>query len=162
MNNFINKGNGTANEFYGNMYQNNMYHPQNQPGLSQKDFLNLPQLYNIKIMIYVSAMMLYFFSVENLVLILNGTIVGEMLFVGIFDCAVLLVFGILIQTTYSRVVGVIVLCYGILQLLISIVKFGTMGGLLVVVAGIFAVYVTFKFDKIWKDYVNYGNIPNYK
>ena len=139
------------------MAQQNMYVQGNQPRLTRKDFINLPQMGNVKKNINVCAGLLYF---SSLITLLYGFIADfpEIFFL---DVGLLIILGVWLQLTYSKICGLIILAYGIFDVVIWIIKFGQLGGILLAIVGIIAVSATFKYDKAWGEYINTGNIPQY-
>lgn len=65
----------------------------------------------------------------------------------LIDAAVILVLGLLIHLKQSRVCSVLLLVYGVVSFLITLLSSGRMTGWLIVLAGVFAVIYTFRLDK---------------
>lgn len=80
-----------------------------------------------------------FFSLIN-VLIVIGTALG-------------------IHLAKSRVCAAVVLSYSILNIIIAFYMNGSMGGYLLVLAGVYALFETCKFQKAWKQYLQKGTYP---
>ena len=139
------------NTYQQNMYQQNPYQQSfyvrgNQPRLTRKEFVNLPQMGNVKKNINACAILLYFVAGYNFVM----GITGSSSLIVLFDVALISLLGILLQVTYSNIVGFICLGYGILNMIIFIIVYGYPGGILVVIVGVFAASGTYKFNKAWK------------
>lgn len=148
------------NTYQQNMYQQNPYQQSfyvrgNQPRLTRKEFVNLPQMGNVKKNINACAILLYFVAGYNFVM----GITGSSSLIVLFDVALISLLGILLQVTYSNIVGFICLGYGILNMIIFIIVYGYPGGILVVIVGVFAASGTYKFNKAWTEYINTGRFP---
>ncbi len=70
----------------------------------------------------------------------------------LLDVVILLVLGLLIHLKQSRACAIILLVYSLINVVYTIISTQSFGGYLIVIAGIFAVIYTFKFDKAWKAY----------
>ncbi len=125
---------------------------------AQKEFYELPQLRK-----YVSsvknAAIICFICAGVTLLASVFTAFGSGSFFGFIDVVLLVVIGILILRTRSFVASVILLMYGIYNLVIMFLQTGKPGGILIIIAGIYAVISTRKLEKMWKDYCATGNIP---
>lgn len=65
----------------------------------------------------------------------------------LIDATVVLVLGLLIHLKQSRVCSVILLVYGVISFVITLLSSGKITGWLIVLAGVFAVIYTFRLDK---------------
>ena len=137
------------------MAQQNMYGQGNQTGLTRKEFINLPQMGNVKKNINACVILLYFVAGFNFVMGITGSSASIVL----FDVALIFLLGFLLQMTYSNLVGFICLGYGILNMIIFIIYYGYPGGILIVLIGVYAASSTYKFNKAWTEYINTGKLP---
>ena len=141
-------------------YQQPMYNQQianSQNLISRKEFVNLPQLHNIKTQIISSVVTLYICIALNVILIFTGYLST----VGLFDVAIMLISAIGIQITYNKAFGIIMLAYSIINVLIFLFVYGQLGGYLILVAGIIGFISTYKFDKAYNEYRYSGKLPNF-
>ncbi|MBQ9278687.1 MAG: hypothetical protein IJ224_08635 [Lachnospiraceae bacterium] len=143
------------NTYQQGMAQQGMYQQGNQPGLTRKEFINLPRMSNIKKNINSCVFAFYIVSGINFVMGLVGTSPAMVY----FDVAFVFLMGLLLQMTYSKIVGLLSLGYGILNMIIFIIYVGYPGGYLIVIIGMLATSATFKFDKAWGEYINTGKKP---
>lgn len=137
------------------MYQQGMYQQGNQPRLTRKEFINLPQMSNIKKNINACVFAFYIVSAFNF----GMGLVGSSPSMVYFDVAFVFLMGLLLQMTYSKIVGLLSLGYGILNMIVFIIYVGYPGGYLIVIIGMLATSATFKFDKAWGEYINTGKKP---
>ena len=143
------------NMYQQNPYQQNIYAQVNQPVITRKNFINLPQMSNVKKNINSCAILFYLVAGFNFFMCLTGN-TSSMVY---FDVALISLLGFLLQVTYSNIVSFISLGYGILNMIIFIIVYGYPGGILIVVIGAFAASATFKFNKAWTEYINTGKLP---
>ena len=128
-----------------------------QTRLTRKEFVNLPQMNNVKNQLFASIGIIYFCVVLNIVLVF----LAWLPYTAFLDIVILLVTGIGIHLTYNKIFGIIILVYSILDVLLFLIVYGQFGGWLILVAGILGFMSTMKFDKAWGEYVNTGRIPTY-
>ena len=143
------------NMYQQNPYQQSFYVRENQPRLTRKEFINLPQMGNVKKNINACVILLYFVAGFNFVMGITGSSASIVL----FDVALIFLLGFLLQMTYSNLVGFICLGYGILNMIIFIIYYGYPGGILIVLIGVYAASSTYKFNKAWTEYINTGKLP---
>lgn len=80
-----------------------------------------------------------------------GVLLFESAFV-LIDSIVLIVLGVLIQVKQSRAAAVILLAYSLINCISTLIANGSLGGWLIIIAGVYAVKCTFALDKEYKEY----------
>ena len=124
---------------------------------TEKEFYKLPELELCRNNIKGSAFVLYFCCAVNLLFAFLSGYPGAIL-----DPILLLVLGILIQVKKSRVSSIIVLVYAISNMIYYAVETGKTGGKLILIAAIWAVIYTFKYQSAWKKYKKSGILPHFE
>lgn len=124
--------------------------------MTKKEFYKLGAMKSCRVNINSCAALLYFSAAVTAVVSLIGM---EGIASSLLDAIVLLVLGLLIQLTRSRVAAIVAAAYGLLGMVISIASTGQRSGYLIVLAGIWAVYYTFQFHSRWNKYKKDGTIP---
>ncbi|MBR1930875.1 MAG: hypothetical protein IJ833_05290 [Lachnospiraceae bacterium] len=133
------------------------------PGLTKKQFYNHPLQEDIKKRIKSDAIVLYVLAGLNL-LILGGMgllqetplLIVTNLIAAILVAGFLLGMGLGIHLGQSFVCAILLLVFSIIEMLLSIVLFGRIGGWMFLIVGIEAVMTTNKFRKKWKKYQQTG------
>ena len=70
----------------------------------------------------------------------------------LLDVAIMVGLGLGIMLSASRVCAVLLLAYGVLNVVVGLITTGTPSGYLILIAGILAVIYAFKAEKLWKQY----------
>lgn len=123
---------------------------------TEKEFYNLPELEQCKSNIKSAAFFLYVCAVLNIFLcIISGNPFT------MIDVLLIAIIAILLQVKKSRVSAVILLVYACFNSIVLLVQTGRSGGYLILVASIWAVNYTFKYQKAWKNYQETGVLPDY-
>ena len=118
-----------------------------EPALSLRKFLKLPENNKIKSNINSAGIICYICAVLTLVVSLVG---GGLNFV---DPTILLILGLFIQIGCSVIASFILTAYGIFNVIYMIAVTGKLGGWLVPVAGVIAVIYTIKAKSAYKKYL---------
>lgn len=134
-------------------YQQNYQQPYQQL-LSKKDFFKHPNLKSCRSNITAAAVILYVCAVITLIF---GFMIGNYLIV--LDVLIIIGLGLGIQLAKSRVCAILICVYAGLNALVSIVSNGTVGGTLIIIAAVYAVIATFKFQTAWSNYQKTGILP---
>ena len=74
----------------------------------------------------------------------------------LIDAAIMLAIALGIHLRQSRVCAVLLLVYALINTVMRLVQTGRFGGYLILLAGVYAVISTFKLEKQWKEYRNFG------
>ena len=70
----------------------------------------------------------------------------------ILDCILLIAMGLCIHILYSRIAAVVTLVYGIINVIVYYSVMGSIGGILIPIAGVCACLGTFGLEKEYKEY----------
>ena len=143
------------NTYQQNPYQQNMYAQGNQIRLTRKEFIDLPEMHDIKQKVIAGIFLLYFVAGINFLLGINyfTDYIGYVAPRIFIDVAFIFLTALFLQLTYSKIFGILALGYGILNMIVFLVNIGKPGGVLIIIAGILVAPATFKFDKAWKEYI---------
>lgn len=118
------------------------------PGaVTKKQFLTLPENRKIRTEIRSAGIICYICAGITLVLALISLQMTALL-----DVAILVGLGLGVHLAQSRACAILLTVYAGINMLITLVVLGRFGGWLVLLAGIFAIVYTFKFQKLWKAY----------
>lgn len=121
--------------------------PAAQPEImSKRAYMKEPINIQIKKNINAAGIFCYFSAVATL--IISG-ILGEINFI---DPIILVLLGGFVQFGYSFIASIILLIYGIINMVVTTMNTGRFSGYLVFIAGIYAVSNTFKFSREYKRY----------
>lgn len=104
--------------------------------------------------INASAIMMYI--VAGITLLANVIYAGNAL--GLLDVFVVIGMGLGIQLAQSRACAVVAAVYSVINCIVTIIMTGVPGGWLIIVASIYAVIATFKFNEAWDNYQRTGYI----
>lgn len=124
------------------------------PKLSKKEFLKHPNLKKVAGNIKGSAITLYVCAAISLVVALIGNNLSSLL-----DVFIILGLALGIQLAQSRACAIIVCVYSVFNIVIMFISSGTFGGWLILLAAIYAIIATSKFQKAWKEYQQTGILP---
>ena len=114
---------------------------------TKKEFLKLPENKRIRSELTGAAIISFISAgVTLLATFLTGS------YAVVIDVAILVGLGLGIMLSYSRACAVILLAYGLLNVVVGLVQNGTPSGYLIVIAGVLAVIYAFKAEKLWKQY----------
>lgn len=146
-----------------NMHQQSLYQQGNQVRLTRKEFAKLPQLHKIKHSIMSSVFLLYFVAGINFLVGIEVIpyALGEASPWIFADVAYIFFAGLFLQLTYRRIFAILILGYGLLNMIVFLINLGQMGGILVIIAGTLSLLSTFALDKAWKEYLKTGRLPDY-
>ena len=116
-----------------------------------KEFLKLPENKKLRRQINAAAIICYICALVTL-----GMMAAAEQPSMILDVAVVLILGLLIHITKSKVCAIILLVFAVVNTLIVLISAQQFGGWLLLLAGIFAVGATTRLDKLWKAYQQQG------
>ncbi|MCQ2516269.1 MAG: hypothetical protein MJ094_05345 [Saccharofermentans sp.] len=125
------------------------------PGLSFKAFVKHPLNSKLKSDIGSCGICLYVCAACTLVV---GLILQT--YASIIDVVVLVALGLGIQLAYSRVCAILTAAYAALNVVVSIIVNGRTGGILLVIAAIYAIQGIFSARKVYKKYQETGVIED--
>ncbi len=114
---------------------------------SKKEFMKLPENKKIHSELKGAAIITFICAGVTLLMGIVGGSWGVML-----DVAIMVGLGLGILLSYSRACAVVLLAYGILNMVLGLIQNGVPSGYLIVVAGVLAVIYAFKAEKLWKQY----------
>lgn len=120
--------------------------PTRPVGLTKKDFFK--QCFSQKGTVIGAAVLCY---VSAVVTFGSSFISGAGAW-ALIDVAVLLGLGLAVHLARSRVCAIVLTCYGLYNVIFMLITTGMIGGWLVLVAGVLAIFGTFAFAKQWKAY----------
>ena len=119
------------------------------PAVSTKqEFLNLPENKKLKNSCRTAAIISYICAGVTLLVV----VILSKSYFSILDVGIMVGLGIGIQLKQSRVCAIILLVYAVINMIISIAVSGSLGGWLVLAAGIVGVLSTNNAEKQWKLY----------
>ena len=114
---------------------------------TKKEFMKLPENKKARSELNAAAIVTFVCAGFNVIL---GAVTGNW---GVLvDVAIMVGLGLGIMLSASRVCAVLLLAYGLLNVVVGLVQNGTPSGYLILIAGVLAVIYTFKVDKLWKQY----------
>jgi len=122
--------------------------------VTKKEFFKSQEMSKVAKNINASAIMMYIVAVITL---FTNVIYAGNVFV-LLDVAVVAGMGLGIQLAQSRVCAVIAAVYSVINCVIAIITTGIPGGWLIIVASVYAVIATFKFNEAWDNYQRTGYI----
>lgn len=126
------------------------------PVMNKKQFSKHPYLNNITKGIMSAAILMYATAAITFAV---SVVLGGNVF-AIIDVILIVGLGLGIQLAQSRACAVVTGIYSMINLIMTIVLLGKPGGWFVVVAGIFAIVYTFKFQRMWEEYQRTGIVLN--
>lgn len=129
---------------YGQTYAQPVAAPK---AATKKEFMKLPE--NKKLRSELNAAAIITFVCAGITL-LSGFVTGNWSI--LIDVAIMVGLGLGIMLSYSRVCAVLLLVYGLLNVVVGLVQNGVPSGYLIVIAGVLAVIYAFKAEKLWKQY----------
>lgn len=124
--------------------------------VSKKEFYKLPGVKTCRTNIRTCAILAYVCSGFT---IFASLLLSDYLASSIIDGLLLLGLGLGVQLARSRVCAIILAGYGLLNMAIALVSYGTVQGWLIPVIGIYAIIYTFKYQKMWENYDKNGIMP---
>lgn len=125
--------------------------------MTKKEFLHHPNLKKCYDNIKSSAIVLYVCAALSLAL---GIYMGNWSI--LVDVLIIVGFGLGIQLGQSRVCAILIFLYSLANAVYMGVSTGRSSGTLIVLASIYALGATFKFQKAWKEYKKTGILPAVK
>lgn len=136
--------------------------------MSKKDFGELPGVKSCRNNINSCAIILYVCAVVSLVmwiiqmskLSLDGIDLFLAIILNASDSMVLVALGVWLQLGKSRISALIVLVYGIGNMLYMSAQLEKLAGWWIPLAGVYAVIYTFKYNKLWNQYRKTGDVPD--
>lgn len=122
--------------------------------VTKKEFFKSQEMSKVSKNINASAIMMYI--VAGITLLANVIYTGNAL--GLLDVFVVIGMGLGIQLAQSRACAVVAAVYSVINCIVTIIMTGVPGGWLIIVASIYAVIATFKFNEAWDNYQRTGYI----
>lgn len=122
--------------------------------LSKKEFLKHPNLTKCYKNIKESAIILYVCAVLSLAI---GFFTGN--YSVIIDVILIIGLALGIHLAQSRACAVCICVYSVINVIVTTIENGRLGGYLILIAAIYAIKATFQFQKAWKNYQQTGQIP---
>ena len=114
---------------------------------TKKEFLKLPENKKLRSELNGAAIVAFVCAGINVIL---GAVTGNW---GVMlDVAIMVGLGLGIMLFSSRVCAILLLAYGLLNVVMGLVQNGTPSGYLILIAGVLAVIYAFKAEKAWKQY----------
>ncbi|MCR5593170.1 MAG: hypothetical protein K6F79_05425 [Saccharofermentans sp.] len=92
------------------------------------------------------------YVVAGISLVINLFFLGN--YMGIIDSIFIVVMALLIQLLQSRVAAILLAVYSIVNMIMTSIQMGRLGGWWIAIIGGYSVYYTFKFQKAWKEFKN--------
>ncbi|MBR0352170.1 MAG: hypothetical protein IJH53_03095 [Oscillospiraceae bacterium] len=127
------------------------YAPYAPKVATKKEFVDLPENAPLKKQIRASGIICYVSAgITLLAAIISANNGGSMM--SFVDVVILLVLGLLIHLKQSKVCAIILLVYSVINVVYGLIVYGRPLGIVIVIAGIYAVSSAFKLDKAWKEY----------
>ncbi len=114
---------------------------------TKKEFLQLPENQKLRGNIKGAGIICYVCAGITLLMAL---IAGNLF--GIVDVLLLVGFGLGIHLAQSKICAILLTIYAAINVIIMVINYGTLGGWLVLLAGIYGVIYTTRLDKAWKAY----------
>ena len=114
---------------------------------TKKEFLKLPENKKIRSELNGAAIITFVCAGINVIL---GAVSGNWSIM--IDVAIMVGLGLGIMLSHSRVCAIVLLAYGVLNVVVGLVQNGTPSGYLILIAGVLAVIYAFKAEKLWKAY----------
>ena len=151
----------TYNQFqsYNQFQPYNQYQPYNQFGQQRTgampidQFIKLPSMKNEKILLIIGIVICYFAAVVTLISQMSAENFPV-------DAIILGVLGALIHVKKNFVASIILLIYGIINMLYIIIAYNVFSGWLIVVSAVCCVIATYKTKEAYKEYIARGIIPS--
>lgn len=122
--------------------------------MTKKEFLHHPNLKKCYDNIKGSAITLYVCAALSFAL---GMFMGN--WGVLLDVLIVVGFGLGIQLAQSHVCAILIFLYSLANAVYMGVSTGRSGGTLIILASIYAISATFKFQKAWKEYRKTGILP---
>lgn len=120
-----------------------------QPALTKKEFYMHPNISYARSQIRSAGIICYVVAGISLVFSGIGAIIDVLLIVGL---------GLGIQLGKSRACAIILTVYGVINTIYMTIMTGSLSGWWSLLAGIYAIIYTFKYQSAWAEYQKTGNI----
>lgn len=142
----------------GGYYANGMQ--GGQPLMTKEEFSKHPNIAPVRSQIRSAGIVCYIVAGITLVMsVLAGGIWG---IIGvIFDVMLLVGLGLGIQLGRSRVCAIILTVYGVFNTIVVTLQNEALGGWWVLLAGIYAIIYTFKYQGAWAEYLKTGIVKDF-
>ncbi len=115
---------------------------------SLKEFLSLPENKSLRAKYSTAGILCYVCGgVTALLMLISKN------YYAVIDIALLVGLGLGVHIGHSKVCAVLLAVYAVINMVVTFVTNGSIGGWLVAVAAIFGCIATFQGDKAWKDYM---------
>lgn len=128
----------------GGYYANGMQ--GSQAPLTKKEFYKHPNVASVRSQIVGAGIFCYISAALSLVF--AGSIIDALLILGL---------GLGIHLGKSRVCAIILTVYAVFNMIVTLLE-GTLSGWLILLAGIYAIIYTFKYQSAWEEYQKTGVI----
>lgn len=123
--------------------------------LSKKEFYQLPGMKACRGNITSCAVLLYFCAGITIA----ASLLMEGLQASLLDGILVLILGLWLHLGKSRIASILTTCYGLFGVVMVAVQTGKIQGWWILLAGIWGISYTFKFNKLWKKYQKDGVLP---
>ena len=120
--------------------------------MTRREFLKTPQMNAIRYNIFSSAVIGY--VIAGLTLYFGVIQTGN--YFTILDVILVLACSLLIHLLQSRVAAIVMTAYSVLHIYITSIANGKLSGWWVVFIGVYAIIMTFKFQKAWQEEKEFG------
>lgn len=114
---------------------------------TKKEFMKLPENKRIRSELTAAAIITFVCAAINVIL---GAVSGNWTI--LIDVAIMVGLGLGLMLAHSRACAVVLLIYGVLNVVLGMIQTGTPSGYLILIAGVLAVIYAFKAEKLWKQY----------
>lgn len=130
--------------------------------MTKKDFLQLEQNKSLKTSLITSAILCYISAGITAIAGLASANVAGISFspLMLIDAILILAIGLIIHLKQSFPASVVLLIYGVINIAAMVIMYHKLGGWLILVAGICAVYSTYKLNNEYKAFNNQDSIIN--
>lgn len=148
---------GTVQQAAGGYYANGMQ--GGQPLMTKEEFDKHPNIASVRSQIRGAGIICYVVAGISLVIsVISGGVLG--IIDVLLDVLLLVGLGLGVQLAKSRVCAIILTVYGVFNTIIVTLQNGALGGWWVLLAGIYAVIYTFKYQGAWEEYRKTGIVKD--
>lgn len=127
--------------------------------MSKKEFYQLPGMKSCRGNITGCAIMTYICAFMTFLVAMDWADYTDRIPFFAITIGTLLALGLWLQLGKSRLCALLILVYGVVELVISVKDLGRVSWLLLLI-GVDAVIYTFKFQKLWSQYRKTGDVPD--
>lgn len=131
--------------------------PGGQAPMTKDQFYRHPNIASVKSQIVGAGIICYIVAGLNLVL----SFIAGTFFATIVDVLLIVGMGLGIHLARSRVCAIILTVYGALNMIIMTIQQETLSGWWILLAGIYAIIYTFKYQGAWAEYLKTGVVKDF-